>query len=73
MSLGRKARSGMKMPSRDMTAKADEERAAEAAKTTRLRALRLAKEAAERDAMPRAASPQRVHGAIRQPRTNDAT
>jgi hypothetical protein len=56
-----------------MTAKADEERVAEAAKTTRLRALRLAKEAAERDAMPRAASPRRVHGAARPRRANDAT
>jgi hypothetical protein len=73
MSLGRRARSGTKMPSRDMTAKADEERVAEAAKTTRLRALRLAKEAAERDAMPRAVSPQRAHGAVRPRRANDAT
>ena len=61
------------MPPRDMTAKADEERVAEAAKTTRLRALRLAKEAAERDAMPRAVSPQRVRGAVRPRRANDAT
>ena len=44
MSLGRRAKSGMKAPARDTAAKAEEKRAAEAAKITRLRALRLAKE-----------------------------
>lgn len=73
MSLGRRGPSRMKPPPRETAAKAEEERATEAAKTTRLRALRLAKEAADRDAMPRAALPQRVHGAVRPRRANDAT
>jgi hypothetical protein len=38
----------MKTPSRETAAKSEEARAAEAAKTTRLRTLRLAKEAADR-------------------------
>jgi hypothetical protein len=73
MSLGRRTRSGMKAPSRAVVAKADEERADEAAKITRLRALRLAKEAAERDAMPTPTLPQRTHGLVRPRRANDAT
>ena len=44
----------IKTPSRETAAKSEEARAAEAAKTTRLRALRLAKEAADRDAQKRA-------------------
>jgi hypothetical protein len=40
----------MKTPSRETAAKFEDARAAEAAKTARLRALRLAKEAADRDA-----------------------
>ncbi len=46
----RGAGSRMKTPSGEMAARAEEARVAEAAKTTRLRALRLAKEAADRDA-----------------------
>jgi hypothetical protein len=72
MSLGRRGPSKMKTPSRETTAKVEEERAAEAAKTTRLRALRLAKEAADRDAIPPAALPQRLHSAARQRRANGA-
>jgi hypothetical protein len=71
MSLGRGARSGM--PSRETAARAEEKRVTEAAKITRLRALRLAKEAAERDAILRAALPQRIHGAVRPRRASDAT
>jgi hypothetical protein len=44
----------MKTPSREIAAKSEDARAAEAAKITRLRALRLAKEAADRDAQQRA-------------------
>ena len=46
----------MKTPSRETAAKFDEARAAEAAKTARLRAPRLAKEAADRDAEQSAAA-----------------
>jgi hypothetical protein len=46
----------MKTPSRETAAKFEDARAAEAAKTARLRALRLAKEAAERDAEQSAAA-----------------
>ena len=56
MSLGRKAQSGMKAPSRENAAKAEDARSAEAAKTVRLRALRLAKEAADRSAEESAAA-----------------
>jgi hypothetical protein len=42
----------MKTPLRETAAKFDEARAAEAAKTARLRALRLGKEAAERGRNP---------------------
>jgi hypothetical protein len=49
---GRKA---TKMPSREMTVKAEEARVA--AKTARLRALRLAKEAVDRNAALHAAPP----------------
>jgi hypothetical protein len=45
----------MKTPSRETAAKFEDARAAEAAKTARLRALRLAKEAADRDAEQSAA------------------
>lgn len=53
------------MRSREMVTKVDEERAAAAAKVTRLRDLRLAKEAAERAAMPAAAPPKRARVALR--------
>ena len=46
----------MKTPSRETAAKFEDARAAEAAKTARLRALRLAKEAADRDAEQSAAA-----------------
>jgi hypothetical protein len=46
----------MKKPSRETAAKFDETRTAEIAKTARLRALRLAKEAADRDAAQAAAA-----------------
>jgi hypothetical protein len=46
----------MKTPSRETAAKFEDTRAAEAAKTARLRALRLAKEAADRDAEQSAAA-----------------
>ena len=46
----------MKTPSRDTIAMAEDARAAEAAKTTRLRALRLAKEAADRSSEESAAA-----------------
>jgi hypothetical protein len=59
MSLGRKTQSGKAAPSHEGAVKAEEERAAEAAKTNRLRALRLAKEEADRDAAIRAAPPPR--------------
>jgi hypothetical protein len=72
MSLGRKASSGIKTPSGEMAAKAEEKRAAEFAKTTRLRALRLAKEAADREAMQRAAPPPRAPRSIRLRRANEA-
>lgn len=49
MSLGHKSRRGSKPPS-EAAARAEEARAAEASNTMRLRALRLAKEAADRDA-----------------------
>lgn len=47
----------MKLPSREMAARAEEARAAESAKTTRLRALRLAKEATDREVALRAPAP----------------
>jgi hypothetical protein len=46
----------MKNPSRETAAKGEEVRTAEAAKTTRLRALRLSKEAADRSAEEEAAA-----------------
>jgi hypothetical protein len=46
----------MKTPSRETAARSEETRAAEVAKTTRLRTLRLAKEAADRDAEHAAAT-----------------
>jgi hypothetical protein len=70
MSLGRRAQSGMKTPSRETAARSAEAHAAETAKTTRLRALRLAKEAAERDVVPLAALPQRTNTAVRSRRAN---
>jgi hypothetical protein len=72
MSLGRKTQSKTKAPSRETAAKAEAERMAEAAKITRLRALRLAKEAAERAAVPPAAVPKRGQEAVRARRANGA-
>jgi hypothetical protein len=72
MSLGRKAQSGMKTPSGETAAKAEEKRVAEAAKTMRLRALRLAKEAADREAARLAAPPPRTHRPVRSRRANEA-
>ena len=69
MSLGRRAQ---KPPSRETAAKAEEKRVAEAAKIIRLRALRLAKEAAARDALPVVPLPLRSRGALRPRRANDA-
>ena len=74
MSLGRRAQSGKKTPSsREAAAKAEEGRAAETAKINRLRALRLAKEAADRDALPPAPLPRNVRRTIRPQPANDAT
>ena len=56
MSLGRKSRSGSKPPG-EAAARAEEARAAEAANTMRLRALRLAKEAADLGTKKAAATP----------------
>jgi hypothetical protein len=71
MSLGRRARSGKTTPtSREATAKAEETRAAETTKIARLRALRLAKEAADRDALA-APLPRNVRSTQRP--ANDAT
>ena len=56
MSLGRRPQKGTKAPSGEAAAKAEEARTADAAKTLRLRALRLAKEAADRDAAKAAVS-----------------
>lgn len=50
MSLGRRPQRGTKAPSGEAATEAEEARTAEAAKTLRLRALRLAKEASDRDA-----------------------
>jgi hypothetical protein len=50
MSLGRRKKGEMKMQSGEAAAKVEETRAAEVAKTMRLRELRLAKEAADREA-----------------------
>jgi hypothetical protein len=68
----------MKTPSRETAAKFDEARAAEAAKTARLRALRLAKEAADRDTAQSAAATHtkvklspRARGSIRPGRHNE--
>ncbi len=52
-----------KTPSCETTLKADEARVAEAEKTTRLRALRLAKEAADREATQHPLPPARVPSA----------
>jgi hypothetical protein len=49
MSLGRKSRRGLKTPG-EVATRAEEARVAEASNTMRLRALRLAREAADRDA-----------------------
>jgi hypothetical protein len=56
MSLGRRPLRAAKPPSVDAAAQAQEAHMAEAAKTTRLRALRLAKETADRDAKKAAAT-----------------
>jgi hypothetical protein len=53
-----------KAPSREMAAKSEEARSAEAAKTARLRALRLAKEAADRGAV-QVTAPARNRQALR--------
>jgi hypothetical protein len=59
MSMERKARSKVKAESSETAAKkAEEARETEAAKTTRLRALRLAKEAADRDVIQHPAHPR---------------
>jgi hypothetical protein len=50
MSLGRKEQ--LETLSREIAVKTEKERAAEAVKIVRLRALRLAKEAADREASP---------------------
>jgi hypothetical protein len=64
MSVGRKTTQLEKQNlSREIAAKAEEKRAAEVTKTARLRALRLAKEAADRDAISHATPPRR--GAVR--------
>jgi hypothetical protein len=63
----------MKTPSREMAAKAEEQRSAQTAKIARLRALRLAKEAVDRDALQSAAPPPRRHSAVRPRRANEAT
>jgi hypothetical protein len=55
MSLGRRPQRA-KAPSGEAAVQAEEARKAEAAKTMRLRALRLAKEAADRDAEKAAAT-----------------
>jgi hypothetical protein len=57
MSLGRKTRHGKKTPG-EAAVKAEEARVAEVSKTMRLRALRLAKEAAARDAEKAASAVQ---------------
>ena len=54
--LGRKSRSGSKPPG-EAAARAEAARAAEASNTMRLRELRLAKEAADRDAKKATAAP----------------
>jgi hypothetical protein len=64
-------RSGVKALSRVAAAHVEEARVAEAAKTARLRALRLAKEASDRAAAQRVAPTQQRDGAIR-PRRADA-
>jgi len=56
MSLGRKTQSGKKASLRETPAHIEAERAAKADKTSRLRALRLAKEAADRTAEADAAA-----------------
>ena len=58
MSLGRSTQRGTKAPSGEAAAKAEDARTAEAAKPLRLRALRLAKEAADRDAAKAASAAQ---------------
>jgi hypothetical protein len=71
MSLGRKVRSGKNAPAGEAAARAAEERTAEAAKTARLRALRLAKEAADRDPRLESALPQPVPGSVRRRRNGN--
>lgn len=67
----RRAQSRLKTPSREIVARADDARATEVTKTARLRGLRLAKEAADREAAQQApplalgsSAPQRrpLHG-----------
>ena len=73
MSFGRKTQSEKQKLSRETAAKAEEKRAAEVTKTARLRALRLAKEAADRDAISQPAPLQPLRGAARSRSVNDAT
>jgi hypothetical protein len=68
----------MKTPSRETPATFEDARATEAAKTARLRALRLAKEAADRDAEQSAAATRtklkltpRARGSSRPDRHNE--
>lgn len=65
-------RSGKRAPPSETVVRAEQERAAEAAKTARLRALRLAKESADRDAARNAAPSPHRDGATRPRRANAA-
>jgi len=60
-------RLGMKTVPRETAAYAEKARVAEAEKTARLRALRLAKEAADRAATPSARPTQRAGGGSTRP------
>lgn len=69
----------MKTPSRETAAQAEEARTAEAAKTARLRAQRLSKEAADRDTEQSAPANRaefkpgpRAYGSIRPGRSSEA-
>ena len=66
-----RVQSGIKALSAEAAARVEETRVAEAAKTVRLRALRLAKEAGDRAAAQRAA-PIRQRGGATRPRRTDA-
>lgn len=73
MSFGRKTQSEKQNLSRETAAKAEEERAAEVTKTARLRALRLAKEAADRDAVTHPSPLRPRRSAVRPRSVNDVT